>query len=329
LNKKNVKKRKIIYPVISLIITLFPAIWLAVFVDGNFFNLRNIYGNYTERGLFLTIFVFVLALIVGVINTIKITHNNEEAKEKEKELRRKIKDSKSIINEKDNDIENFKNIATNCFYTIARTSAICEEKRKLFTRHLFECQKILEEQGDITKNHFEAINPNAQIRCILNELVNCISKATEVNPNLFVVTLACKYPNENWKWISDFNHKGSKKLEELLNLNSAIKAAINNRDKEYIFYNNKQDGVKKQEYIYHARDNNGKTPGSIVAHYFTVKDNENLFVESVISVSTYGSKFDNSGRRHKETEVMITDLIELFENLLKIELALLCMKEKY
>ena len=128
-------------------------------------------------------------------------------------------------------------------------------------------------------------------------------------------------------------------LDELFDSNA--KSSFNHiiiDNKPYYFNNKKEDAKLENQYIYDATDEmnaeNGEEVGSIFCCRYQVKNSKNIYVEAILSVSTYKKRFcpyvgkqEEHDQRIKNTrDNMLLIVKDYFGKRIGIELSLLYLE---
>ena len=98
-----------------------------------------------------------------------------------------------------------------------------------------------------------------------------------------------------------------------------------------MFFNDKKI-AEKNNYIMDSMNNSNSGTGSIICSNISVDNCESTFINAILSISTYGTKFipnNNKTEVDKITNNIKNTLLPPYIRLLKIEMALLYIESLY
>ena len=100
-----------------------------------------------------------------------------------------------------------------------------------------------------------------------------------------------------------------------------------NEDEEkaqvFVFYNDKLSKSKEDKYLLGTRDKMHNNIGSIMGFRFGFCTNEEVLIECVLIISSYGKRFVEDDNKEKELELqrlIVDDLFPCYQRLLEIEM---------
>ena len=183
-------------------------------------------------------------------------------------------------------------------------------------------------------------NPCKQLKSIIEHMVSCVAKVTNVEESALRTRVAYRLKGGNWEWITGYSSNGYFNIENLSNTANSTFNHITKTDssrESFIFFNKKSIAVKAGKYVFEPyRDFDGDTltedtaisEGSILAKSLFVGDNcLNMFAEMVIFIDTtddyFLTKDDAKDNVRSIKKLLKHEIFETFEERLKIELALL------
>lgn len=166
------------------------------------------------------------------------------------------------------------------------------------------------------------------IKAIKNSLLVMLGEDDYAfQPDDIYVSLAYRFPVEpncKWRWASSDSRVGTG-IEELnSNPCSTFNYLIKNQ-KDYVFFNNKNEAFKEQHYAPDPDEDkvDGVYAGSIACYRIEVSDEEHTYIEAVLSISTYHKHFSKEDDEDSVNNVKnnIRKMIcDSFSEPLKVEL---------
>lgn len=299
------KKHWICY---TIILSL-PTIWFTLLcpVFGTIIHVKNQDGEFTLCGKFLSVIVIMVSVGIALFNN--YYSSKSEFGELEK-LRGHIEYLEKIENSVD---------------------SICDEKATQIRRTIQRVKNNEKASPEIISK------PSNQLKRILEQIATCLVTFMERPDEKFsfkdfLVTLAYNFPEENKEWIwLDGTIEGGITLEELTDLSkTSTFNYIRTRKKTYYFNNSKEDAKQQDQYIYDSNDwtnfEDKKPVGSIFCYNFKIRQNNIVYVDAILSISTQGKRFVKNGDKQKIENVkdnMINLVKEHFGRRITIELGLL------
>jgi len=144
------------------------------------------------------------------------------------------------------------------------------------------------------KSHFKEpfyfiTRPEQEIKIIIRELIVCLSKLTNLNREEIGVSIIYKYDFENgWQTPISENVSGRPIKDIIENPNSTARKLIN-ENKDFICCPNKDKAFQGGYYVVSAKDDD-KRSGSIICARATISNGENVYVQGILSITTYGKQ---------------------------------------
>ncbi|MCL1812609.1 MAG: hypothetical protein FWG29_03715 [Treponema sp.] len=179
-----------------------------------------------------------------------------------------------------------------------------------------------------TENGFEKfVSPREQIHTLLESVRSVINELSDTEDSNIALSILY-YDVNKWIWLDKININNGLGIEKLINeSNSTVSNIIKNK-KQYIFWPDKREGMKYNEYIPGPSDEEYGNLGSIYCRDISIKNaNGESIIKSVLSISTYGNFICNQNNDIEKSR-FVADIMPEFELRLKVELCLLHMKEK-
>lgn len=279
------------------IITFLPTVWFSLIISYfgislKLIEIKNDQESFTVIGLIFTILVVLIPLFIAIIN------NWYSSKSETSEL-------EHLNNEK-------------IFYEQLNKSIdiICEDKLKRLNATIVSLKN-----NNRTLPPDIVSNPSNQLKRIIEQINECLCvflKQPNENYNHkdFYITLAYNFPTDDnkWRWLEGTEEKGLT-LDVLLNNNN--KSTFNyilNNNKPYYFNNDKKIAKQEDCYIYDPTDqlnmDKSNEVGSIFCCRFMIKKNNKIYVDSILSVSTYKKKFLNLVGNDERSKRLISNVEE-------------------
>ncbi len=203
---------------------------------------------------------------------------------------------------------------------------ICNNKSNT---QIKEISKIKEGKA-IPKDVFT--NPCEQLKNILNSISECLAlmlteEGHHVRENDIYVSLAYNFPlesKETWKWAENKIEKGMA-LDVLLKKENTTISRLLASDEPYLFFNSKQNAYKADQYFPDDIDRKpgGRIRGSIACYKINVKYDNEYYVKSVLSISTYDkcfSKVDEKSEIETIEYNMYEHIAKNFSEQIRVEL---------
>lgn len=186
---------------------------------------------------------------------------------------------------------------------------------------------------------------------ICNEFRNTIAEITGIDREQMSVSLIYHYTfpeadvnDQKWRWIVGKESATSKSLEEYVAAKETVfYTLINGRTDEdgkvqqcvTVFANEKTVLEGKQQYYMSTRDKQHGKIGSIFSAKIVFGNNANNFVESILTVASYGKCFvdpsstNGEGISAGELETIIVEnVLPYYQRLIEAELGMLYLRHK-
>lgn len=217
-------------------------------------------------------------------------------------------------------------------YAFSNAFTISEQKRNYIVERSYDMDYQLNRDSipyDVHK----------YIADICKEFENIISEITSIPKQYMSVSFVYRYiyqgadeDSTNWKWIIGKEHTTQMKLNDFINNpETAIYNLVNSKE-TYIFSNDKKalaDKPKPQYYM-STRDYNHNKVGSIFLLKIMFSNNAQSFVESVLTISTYGRRFVENETKEYDSHILRNVIFEevfpFYQKLLETELGVLYLR---
>jgi hypothetical protein len=216
-------------------------------------------------------------------------------------------------------------------YVLRHTLSGHEEINRDKQRRFVDFIKALKHNKSDTTNTFSTITqPEAQIVRTVSEIAGCLAELSVEDKDKVVVSLAYRVDNQgDYQWLDDTYLSSGLSLEELSSNKKSTfyQLILENRT---ICYNNKDTAYKAGHYVPDARDDENSNCGSIICKRIRLSREADVFIDSILSISTYGFMFanDDSKATIKAVYENIQLILHHFESSIVCEMALLYMKRK-
>lgn len=186
--------------------------------------------------------------------------------------------------------------------------------------------------ADIPYNIFD------MIRKITWEFCNTVSDITGIHTKDMDCAFVYRYTYSGaskkemaWKWVTGKGTKFKPKLNDFTLTTDSTFHYMSNNNVSVVFYNDKGDAVKAQQYICSYRDYSHDCKGSIFAAKVAFSGNDDTLCEGIIMVNSYGHMFmDNlPWQTERELKELLQDSIfPCYSKLLTTELAMLYFRHQ-
>ncbi len=186
--------------------------------------------------------------------------------------------------------------------------------------------------ADIPYNIFD------MIRKITWEFCNTVSDITDIPTKdmdgAFVYRYA--YPGaskkeQTWKWVTGKGGKFKPGLNDFTLTTDSTFHYMSNNNISVVFFNDKADAVKAQQYVCSYRDYSHDCKGSIFAAKVAFSGNDETLCEGIVMVNCYGHKFTDNlpWQTEQELKELLQDSIfPCYSKLLTTELAMLYFRHQ-
>lgn len=170
--------------------------------------------------------------------------------------------------------------------------------------------------------------------CIVNKLKEIMCEITSISPTNRSVHFMYKHTNdieENWKWLNTDDFSVSNILEDLLTNRNSTYFQILNTKETFIFENDKCKAIQNERYVSSDKDYYYSKIGSISCAKIDCGKYGLSYIEGIISISTYGRKFVETGYPEdiKKFEKTIKyKILPYYTALLQIEMVSLNLRHK-
>lgn len=218
-----------------------------------------------------------------------------------------------------------------------------DEKQILFRNHAARCAyshlyELNESKRDFyienaeEKTGKQPYNAIKFIKAISHSFCNVIGEITHIEMENIHTSFIYKMRGASeWKWATQKESTFAMSSEEFLKKEDTVFYQLINRDKEgkanaFIFYNDKVEMAKAGKYHIGTRDSMHNNIGSIMGFKFGFRTNDEVLVEGILIITSYGRRFvkDNNEEDVRELQKLISDdLFPCYQRLLEIEMGLL------
>lgn len=186
--------------------------------------------------------------------------------------------------------------------------------------------------ADIPYNIFD------MIRKITWEFCNTVGKITGIPTKDMDGAFVYRYTypgvskKENtWKWVTGKGTKFKPGLNDFAEITDSTFHYMSSNNVSIVFFNDKGDAIKSQQYVCSYRDYSHDCKGSIFAAKVAFSGNDHTLCEGIVMVNSYGHKFMDNLPWQTETELkeLLQDSVfPCYSKLLTTELAMLYFRHQ-
>ena len=178
---------------------------------------------------------------------------------------------------------------------------------------------------------------HSHISDICEEFKKIISTITKVNTEYISISFIYRYTypgcsdsDQQWKWLGGREPIKNFELNQFIHIEDTMFYNIIDKDKHYIFGNDKIELSIKKEYHLGTRDAMHDNIGSAFAIKLAFGENSNTLVEGIISVTTHGMRFDKNMIIDNAPNILknmiINEIFPYYRYIFEIELGLLYLR---
>lgn len=299
--------------IVKSVALFLPTIWIQVILKilGKDIGLCDNNGSYTTAGTIGTIIVYSIFVLVTLLTGFKASRDLKRKKESDV-----YKDSQASLID---------------IYKIVSDGEISTEKNRieLMRNTLSKKKELLPEIRIFIQNTF---SPMAHLAGIILNMKRCLLNVTsEVDiMNDLYVSMAISISGGEWEWINQADISGCADLSLLLNNVSTFQAVLNDGSSSYLYYNDKNEGIEKKQYVIDNKDaeckaNSGKITGSIICWRIDLMNKKQKVAQAVLSISTYGQQLtqstDESVIKALYEKIIKNRILRQFENEILLDMA--------
>lgn len=174
------------------------------------------------------------------------------------------------------------------------------------------------------------------IERICERLCDLVSEITAISSEFLNVSFIYRYkeaadPNDtSWKWITGRDIASKVELNKFVEQQDTVYFQLINSDIPSVYIENKVDA---KNYYYSNRDRNFDRIGSILGTKVNFSNNGTVFVEGILTISSYGKLFappesyrSLSGKRFRN--VALYHILPFFQQLIQAELGAMYLRHK-
>lgn len=241
-----------------------------------------------------------------------------------REIRLQIKEEKEneIIEEE----KHIDEIVSRCY-----TAAFQLMRKK---RNVMQMQTYINE-GDFSENVLP-YRVHDYIEYICEKLCDLVSDITSISSEFLTVTFIYRYTevadanDTDWRWITGKDISNSVELNEFITRPDTVYYQLIHGGEPYIYIENKATAEK---YYQSSRDRNFNGVGSILGSKINFSNNGTVFVEGILTISSYGKLFAssesyNSLSGERFMNVALYNVLPFFQQLIQAELGAMYLRHK-
>jgi hypothetical protein len=171
------------------------------------------------------------------------------------------------------------------------------------------------------------VSPKEQIHTLLESIRSMISSFSDTEESKIGLSILL-YNDDKWSWLDKINIDDDLDIDSIKNDPNSTARHIIDDEELYIFWPDKQEGVRHHKYVPSPRDEQYNNLGSIYCKDISINDYSGKDVIKVIlTVTTYGNLICDPDDESIKSR-FVGDIMPEFELRLRVELCLLKMKEK-
>lgn len=307
------------------IILFLPSIYLPVIVKycGTKFNLCDSDGNLTILGIWITIAIYGIVLLINILANYKSKKDKENEQILKREQEKEIEAYEQEIQSYSNTLDVYERLLN----VIGR---VCDIKQEAINNYIESSLKSRE----FRKPFNETVCPEIQLKNIARELKSCLSEITQPPLDNISVSMAYEFPevSKQINWIDQSEVMQCMSLKKLKASKDSTFYKIYSGESDFLFFNDKELAAQNGNYVFDQKDNRFHKIGSIICDEISLEDDRGKIARIILTVSTYGYKFTDSEDEKilSNMSQMIQEVIlQQFEKRIRIELGFLFVKKQY
>lgn len=307
------------------IILFLPSIYLPVIVKycGVDWKLSDENGNLTIIGVWITIVLYAIVLLVNILANYK----SKKDKEKEQIIKEKYEQKIQLYQQENQSYEKTLNVYKRLLNVIGR---VCDIKQEAINTYIESSLK----NKEFRKPFNETVCPDIQLKNIARELKFCLSEITRPPLDNISVSMAYEFPEVSKQiyWIDYREVVQCMALKNLKTNKNTTFYKIYSGQSDFLFFNDKVLASKEGNYVFDNKDKRYHNIGSIICDEMALEDDRGKIARVILTISTYGYKFTDSDDEEILSNMsrMIQEVIlQQFEKRIRIELGFLFVKRQY
>lgn len=274
---------------ISTLIVTIPTYWFTLIkLVGENIGLVDS-GKLNVVGIVISIIIFIISLGFALIKNYK---DNQESE--------KISSNQYILQK-----------------ILTSVNSVCSKKSDRYIEFINYNQ-----QNNRVEPFNKIAKPKLQVKDIIEEIKICLSDIADIDRENIGVSIIYKDNiSDKWEWFYNSNRINDLSLKEITeNASSTARQVIDGRH-TMMFVANKKTGQADNTYVKCKSDDSFNLIGSIVCKAIDVILDDKKFINSILSITTYGNLIcEDNDEDAKNTISNI--MLPPFEQRLKLELAL-------
>jgi hypothetical protein len=169
--------------------------------------------------------------------------------------------------------------------------------------------------------------PKLQIDCIIDNIQMSFAELFGINRDDIGLSLFWYSTRDvKWVWLKTLNTATNIRLQDLIKNQESTAYQITSGGASSVFFPDKKVGLLNKQYIEGKKDKQYNSTGSIIARELTIGESNQ--VRAVLSITTYGKQLCDENDQNAILRIE-NEILPTFEKRLKLELALLYIRECY
>lgn len=220
-------------------------------------------------------------------------------------------------------------------YAFSNAYILAEEKRDCLIEQTYNKPDYCISQNMIPYNVHNYIGN------ICKEFKNVISEITGITKEYLSVSFIYKYSYEGvskedakWKWIIGRELTNNVDLNVFVKKRDTVYNYLLTKNEGYVFANKKADlldesNPENNHYYFSKRDKMHKKEGSIFSVRIMFSNNAKQFVDSILTISSYGKFFTEPENEDVLRNLIIEELLPYYQRCLETELGYLYLRHDH
>lgn len=307
------------------IILFLPSVYLPVIVKycGAEWNLSDKDGNLTIIGVWGTIVLYTVVLLINILSNYK----SKRDKEKEQVVKEKYEQKIKICQEENQTYKKTLNVYKGLLNVIGR---VCDIKQEAINSYIEFSLK----NKEFRKPFNETVCSDIQLKNIAKELKFCLSEITQPPLDNISVSIAYEFPEMSKQiyWIDYKEVVQCMSLKSLKSNKNTTFYKIYSGESDFLFFNDKELASKNGNYVFDKKDERNHNIGSIICDEIALENERGKIARVILTISTYGYRFTDSNDEKvlsNMSQMIQKVILQQFEKRIRIELGFLFVKRQY
>ena len=280
-------------------------------------------GKLTKAGVIITALIYICVLLINILANYKSKRDKEDEGKREAEHKKEIDYYK-------NEIMSYDETLTVYVRLLNVIGNVCDIKLQAICGYITASIQ----EGVYRKPFNETVYPEKQLRSIAKELKTCLSEITKPPLSQISVSMAYEFPEVGvgLKWIDQQEIAQCMQLNQLKKNENTTFYKIYSGQSNFLFFNDKSMAAREGQYVFDKKDHRYHDIGSIICDEIALEDENGKIARIILTISTYGYKFTDSldeSVLENMSDMIEQVILQQFEKRIRIELALLFVKNQY